>query len=61
MKTTIYFPYFKEEDIEQPRVEQAREKPSTLPTKPTISTQAEPSSLASSESSIERVPCFRSL
>ena len=42
-------------------MEQAREKPSIPPSKPTIHTQGEPSLSASSESSSERVPRFRSL
>ena len=46
--------YFEEDDLEHPRIEKAREEPTTLPTSPTASTQED-------GSSSERVPSFRSL
>ena len=57
-----FCPYFEEEDMEQPRMEQDREVPTTPPTSPTPGTQGNslPSSQASTSSS-EREPRFRSL
>ena len=54
MKTTNSFHTSNKDDMEHPRIEQAREEPTTPPISPFASTQEE-------GSSSERVPRFRSL
>ncbi|XP_020572604.1 uncharacterized protein LOC110019319 [Phalaenopsis equestris] len=53
-----FFPYFQEEDVEQPRIEEEREEQTTPQT---TSNQSNSSSSTSQENSSERVPRFRRL
>ncbi|KAI0488135.1 hypothetical protein KFK09_027962 [Dendrobium nobile] len=51
--------FFKDEEVEQPRINKERDEPITPQTTPIASTQEDPSS--SSEGSSEKAPHFRSL